>query len=54
MIEHLAEENKKLAKALLETQKKLVICLQGLNAVLDYDHTGIVNKTLEELDKDEH
>ncbi len=51
MYNELVNQNKKLAHELLYTQKKLVICLQGLDALSGYDHTGIVKKILEELDR---
>ena len=47
----LIQENQKLSEELFKTQSKVNICLQALEAMINYDHTGIIEKTLAELEK---
>tara|TARA_R110000824_G_scaffold96216_6_gene230661 strand:+ start:725 stop:898 length:174 start_codon:yes stop_codon:yes gene_type:complete len=47
----LIQENQKLSAELFKTQSKVNICLQALEAMMNYDHTGIIEKTLAELEK---
>ena len=47
----LIQENQKLSAELFKTQSKVNICLQALEAMINYDHTGIIEKTLAELEK---
>ncbi len=47
----LLDTNNDLYKEIKQLHKKYTVCLQAINALSNYDHTGIVEKTLEELDK---
>ena len=47
----LIQENQKLSAEVFKTQSKGNICLQALEAMINYDHTGIIEKTLAELEK---
>ena len=47
----LLNTNEYLYKEIKQLHKKYTVCLQAIDALSNYDHTGIVQKTLEELDK---
>tara|TARA_Y100001963_G_scaffold23165_1_gene30672 strand:- start:86 stop:265 length:180 start_codon:yes stop_codon:yes gene_type:complete len=47
----LLNTNEHLYKEIKQLHKKYTVCLQAIDALSNYDHTGIVQKTLEELDK---
>ena len=49
--ELLAEENFKLSQEVHLMHQKYQICLQALDALMNYDHTGIVEQALAEIEK---
>ena len=49
--ELLIEENHRLGKDLHLMNEKFKICLQAFEALIRYDHTGIVEQALAEIEK---
>ena len=49
--ELLIEENFNLSKEIHLLNDKYKICLQAFNALIHYDHTGIIQKALAEIEK---
>ena len=47
----LQEENFNLAKEVHLLSEKYKICLQAFEALIQYDHTGIVEQALAEIEK---